>query len=303
MKKVKEKYHGLNDVTKAYLQLHLCVFLWGFTAILGKLISIAALPLVWWRVAFTVLSLLFIKGLFNKLRQIPRHKIGIYMFIGVLVCTHWALFYASIKASNASVGVLCMALSPIFAAFIEPLYFKRRIQWFEIMLSLIVIPGMYLVTQNISASMIVGLLYGIASALFASWFSTLNKKYIEDSDPVAITFLELGSAWIFLSVIMAVALVAGYEFTFMPADNDWLYLLLLSIVCTAIPYVLSLVSLKHISVFATTLTINLEPVYGIFLAWILLQEDKEVDGGFYIGVLIILVSVFSYPFLKRLVKY
>lgn len=303
MKRAKEKYHSLNNVTKAYLQLHLCVFLWGFTAILGKLISVAALSLVWWRVAFTTLSLLFVKRLFSKLREIPRRKVGIYMFIGILVCTHWVLFYASIKASNASVGVLCMALSPIFTAFIEPLYFRRRILWFEILLSLVVIPGMYLVTQNISASMITGLVYGIFSALFASWFSTLNKKYIEDSDPVAITFLELGSAWIFLSVIMLVSAAAGMELSFIPKENDWLYLILLSVACTAVPYVLSLMSLKYISVFATNLTINLEPVYGIFLAWILLQEDKEVDSGFYLGVLIILASVFSYPFLKRLAKF
>lgn len=301
--RAKAKYQQLDNVAKAYVQLHICVFLWGFTAILGKLISIAALPLVWWRVAITTTSLLFVGGLITKLKSIPRRKIGTYMFIGVLVCIHWVFFYASIKASNASVGVLCMALSPIFTAFIEPLYFKRRILWFEIALSLLVIPGMYLVTQNISASMITGLLFGIISALFAAWFSTLNKKYIENADPVSITFLELGSAWVFLSLILPLTGLIGYEYSFWPSKSDWFYLFALAIVCTTIPYILSLMSLKYISAFATTLTINLEPVYGIFLAWIILHEDKEVSPGFYLGVIIILFSVFSYPFLKRLAKF
>lgn len=301
--KVGTKYHQLDNVAKAYLQLHLCVFLWGFTAILGKLISIAALPLVWWRVAITTTSLLLVGGLIKNLRSIPRRKIGTYMFIGILVCIHWVFFYASIKASNASVGVLCMALSPIFTAFIEPLYFKRRILWFEIVLSVLVIPGMYLVTQNISSTMITGLMFGIISALFAAWFSTLNKKYIENADPVSITFIELGSAWVFLSILLPLTGLFGYNYTFWPTSSDWIYLFILAIVCTTIPYILSLMSLKYISAFATTLTINLEPVYGIFLAWIILHEDKEVSPGFYLGVVIIFLSVFSYPFLKRLAKF
>lgn len=301
--KAKAKYHQLDNVAKAYLQLHLCVFLWGFTAILGKLISIAALPLVWWRVAITTTSLLLVGGLIKNLRSIQRRKIGTYMFIGILVCIHWVFFYASIKASNASVGVLCMALSPIFTAFIEPLYFKRRILWFEILLSVLVIPGMYLVTQNISSNMITGLMYGIISALFAAWFSTLNKKYIENADPVSITFIELGSAWVFLSILLPFTGLIGYDYSFWPTSSDWIYLFILAIVCTTIPYILSLMSLKYISAFATTLTINLEPVYGIFLAWVILHEDREVNPGFYLGVVIIFLSVFSYPFLKRLAKF
>lgn len=301
--KAKAKYHALDNVAKAYVQLHICVFLWGFTAILGKLITIAALPLVWWRVFLTSCSLLLVTGLFKKLRAIPRRKVATYMFIGILVCIHWVFFYASIKASNASVGVLCMALSPIFTAFLEPFYFKKRILFIEILLSLMVIPGMYLVTQNISSNMIIGLVFGIISALFAAWFSVLNKKHIDTADPVSITFLELGSAWLFLCILLPIAGWAGYSFQFWPTHHDWIYLLILSVVCTAIPFILSLKSLKYISAFATTLTINLEPVYGIFLAWVILHEDKEVTPGFYLGVVIIFISVFSYPFLKRYAKF
>lgn len=303
MKRIsKASYQALDPVTRAYLDLHLCVFLWGFTAILGKLISIAALSLVWWRVGLTCLSLIFMKNLRSNIKEIPRAKLLTYMLIGIFVCSHWVLFYASIKASNASVGVLCMAITPIFTAFMEPFFFKRRILLVEIILSVLVVPGMYLVTQNISSSMYLGLLFGLGSAFMASLFSILNKRYIKNADPISITFLELGSAFIFLSIVLPISLYYNDQISFWPQNLDWLYLIVLSVLCTSIPYILSLHSLKHISAFTTNLTINLEPVYGIFFAWILLKENKEVTPGFYLGVAIILVSVFSYPFLKKLVK-
>lgn len=303
MKRIsKDWYHALNPLTRAYLDLHICVFLWGFTAILGKLISIAALSLVWWRVGFTCLSLVFLKGLRANLKNIPRRKLITYMGIGILVCSHWIFFYASIKASNASVGVLCMAITPIFTSFLEPVFFKKRIFWVEILLSLLVVPGMYLVTQNISESMYLGLFFGLISSFMASLFSILNKKYITNADPVSITFLELGSAFIFLSIIMPFIFLFQTQLTFWPQHYDWIYLLLLSIFCTSIPYILSLHSLKHLSAFTTNLAINLEPIYGIFFAWILLKENKEVSPGFYLGVIIIMISVFSYPFLKKAFK-
>lgn len=294
---------ALDPITRAYLDLHLCVFLWGFTAILGKLITIAALSLVWWRVGLTCLSLVFMKNLRSNIKEIPRAKLLTYMLIGIFVCSHWVLFYASIKASNASVGVLCMAITPIFTAFMEPFFFKRRILLVELILSVLVVPGMYLVTQNISSSMYMGLLFGLGSAFMASLFSILNKRYIKNADPISITFLELGSAFIFLSIVLPITMYFYEHISFWPQNLDWFYLIVLSVLCTSIPYILSLHSLKHISAFTTNLTINLEPVYGIFFAWILLKENKEVTPGFYLGVIIILVSVFSYPFLKKLVKF
>ncbi len=303
MKRIsKTAYLALDPVTRAYLDLHLCVFLWGFTAILGKLISIAALSLVWWRVGLTCLSLIFMKNLRANIREIPKAKLLTYMLIGIFVCSHWVLFYASIKASNASVGVLCMAITPIFTSFMEPFFFRRRVLLIEIILSILVVPGMYLVTQNISSTMYLGLLFGLGSAFMASLFSILNKKYIKNADPISITFLELGSAFIFLSFVLPITLYFNNSISFWPQHYDWIYLIVLSVFCTSIPYILSLHSLKHLSAFTTNLAINLEPIYGIFFAWILLKENKEVNSGFYLGVVIILLSVFSYPFLKKLVK-
>jgi drug/metabolite transporter (DMT)-like permease len=137
----------------------------------------------------------------------------------------------------------------------------------------------------------------------ASAFSILNKKYITNADPVSITFLELGSVFIFLSLIMPFIFLAYPELSFWPVGADWAYLLLLSILCTSIPFILSLHSLKHLSAYTTNMAINLEPIYGIFFAWILLKENKEVTPGFYLGVAIILASVFSYPLLKKIFKY
>jgi len=242
------------------------------------------------------------KNLSANIREIPRAKLLTYMLIGIFVCCHWVLFYASVKASNASVGVLCMAITPIFTAFMEPFFFRRRILFIEILLSILVVPGMYLVTQNISSSMYLGLLLGLGSAFMASLFSILNKKYIKNADPISITFIELGSAFLFLCVVLPIVLYFNHQVSFWPQHFDWIYLIILSVFCTSVPYILSLYSLKHLSAFTTNLAINLEPIYGIFFAWILLKENKEVNPGFYLGVVIILVSVFSYPFLKKIVK-
>ncbi len=292
----------MNSVTKAYIQLHICVFLWGFTAILGKVISISALPLVWWRVLLTCVALIFTKNLFGQLKTISRRNLLIYAGIGILVSIHWIFFYAAIKASNASVGVLCMAFTPVCTTFIDPFFMKRRIRWYELVLSLIAVLGMYFVVQEVDPKMIIGIGFGLFSAFMAATFSVLNKIYILDADPIPITFIELASGFVFISIVLPFYQYSTPEMQFMPVTMDWIYLIVLSVGCTAVPFVLSLYSLRYLSAFITNLSINLEPVYGIVLAWLLLGEDKELTPGFYFGVLIILLSVFSYPFLKKLSK-
>ncbi|MEL7222871.1 MAG: DMT family transporter, partial [Bacteroidota bacterium] len=166
---------------------------------------------------------------------------------------------------------------------------------------LLIIPGMALVVNNIAVDMLWGVAAGLASAFLAASFSTLNKKYMGDIQPIRITFIELSSAWGFLSIVLLVMLITGQDIgRFWPASGmDWFYLLILVFFCTSLAYTLSLRALKHISAFASNLTVNLEPVYGIILAWLLLDEQKELSPGFYWGVLIILLAVFSYPLLKR----
>ncbi len=290
----------MNPVTKAYLELHIAVFLFGFTAILGDLITLPALSLVWWRVLFTSFSLVFLIRVMRLFRRLPRAQILRFMGIGVLVALHWLAFYGAVKLANASIALVAMATTSFFTAFIEPLLMRRRVIWYEIALGLLIIPGMVLVVNGMELSMLTGLGVGFLSAFLAALFATLNKKFIGDHNAMEVTFLELGSAWLFLSLVLPVYfLLADEAIAIWPVRLDWLYLLVLSLLCTTLAYVLALRALRHLSAFASNLTINLEPVYGIVMAWIILKDHESLNQHFYWGVVIIILAVFSYPLLKK----
>lgn len=289
----------MNPVQRAYLELHIAVFLFGFTAILGDLIQLSALVIVWWRVLITSLSLVFVVKVVRLFQTMPRKLILQYMAIGTLVALHWLCFYGAIKYSNASITLVCMATTSFFTAFLEPMILRRRLQWYQVLLGLLIIPGMMLVVHNIQLSMMVGVWVGLLSAFLAALFATLNKVLIDKSPPMQITFLELGSAWIFLSFFLPFYFAQNPSAPLWPNKLDWGYLLVLALLCTTLAYVLSLRALKHLSAFASNLTVNLEPVYGILLAWVLLNEHEELAPGFYWGVVIILLAVFSHPVLKK----
>ena len=289
----------MNDTQKAYFQLHIAVILFGFTAILGDLISLSALLLVWWRVLITSFSLLFLIGFGRKLLSIPRKRILQYMGIGILVALHWVCFFGSIKFANASVGLVCYATTSFFTSFLEPVITKRSFRWYEMSLAVIIIPGMILVVNNVDFSMILGVWIGLLSAFLASLFAIFNKKYIEDADPYSITFLELGSGWLFISLALPFYLMHEENVSFFPNPADWIYLLVLALLCTTFAYVISLKALKYVTAFAANLTLNLEPVYGIILAVLILKENKELGTGFYLGSALILLSVVFYPVIKN----
>lgn len=286
---------------RAFIELHIAVLLFGLTAILGDLIQLTALLIVWWRVLITSVSLAPWAKLRQLSRDIPRVMIRRYVGIGVLVALHWLTFYGSIKLANASIALVCMATTSFFTAFLEPLIVKRAFRWYEMVMGLLIIPGMALVVSNIQGGMVLGMITGLSSAFLAATFGTLNKKYIDESDPIRITFIELSSSWVFLSIVLVVMLVTGQPTGpwWAPSWTDWLYLLILALLCTSLAYVLSLRALAHISAFAANLTINMEPVYGIVLAWLLLNEHQELGTGFYYGVVVIMVTVFSYPLVRK----
>jgi drug/metabolite transporter (DMT)-like permease len=289
----------MNSIRRAYFELHIAVFLFGFTAILGDIIQLSALLIVWWRVLITSISLLFLIRALRLFRTMPRHLILKFMGIGVLVALHWLAFYGAIKFSNASITLVCMATTSFFTSLIEPLILRKRVKGYELLLGLLIIPGMVLIVNSTALSMMTGIWVGLASAFLAALFATLNKRLIDEAHPLDITFLELGSAWLFLSLILPWYLLQTPEAQLIPSWTDIGYLLILSLLCTTFAYVLALRALKFISAFASNLTVNLEPVYGIILAWLILKENEELNPGFYWGVLIILLAVFSYPLLKR----
>lgn len=293
----------MSDKLRAYLFLHFCVFLWGFTAILGKLISLKALPLVWWRVLLCSLTLWLVLPK-AQLRGIPRAVFGQMLGVGMLVGLHWLCFYGAIKLSNASVAVTTMATTSFFSALAEPLLLRQRIKWFELGLGILILPGMALVVGNIDWNMRLGFAVGVLGALLAAVFTSLNKRILDRNPPppLAMSFVELSGGLLVTSLVLPFALWQTPELSCWPLDWDWLWMFILAWVCTLLPYYLTLRAMRHISAFATNLTINLEPVYGVLLAGFFFREDKELAPGFYLGVGIILLAVFSHPFLKEVVE-
>ena len=293
----------LSAIQKAYIQLHVAIFLWGFTAILGDLISLDAIPLVWWRVLLTSISIFFLIPLYQNLKALKRRTILRFSGIGMLIGLHWILFFASIKLSNPSIALICMATGSFFTAILEPIVLKQRIKGYEILLGMMILPGMILIVNNTELSMMNGIWAGVLSALLAAIFTVLNKKYIEDIEPKIMTFLEMSTAWIMVSLMLPVVYFLEPEsFNMVPSLPDIGYLCVLAFLCTTLAFILSLKSLKHLSAFTSNLSINLEPVYGIVMAALLLNDLEELNYRFYIGCAVILLAVFTYPLIKLYYK-
>lgn len=275
---------------RAWLQLHFCVVLWGFTAIFGKLITLAALPLVWWRMTLVGAALLLVPKFWAGLSGLPTRLIAVYAGIGVFVALHWLTFYGSIKLSNASIGATCMALTPVFMAFIEPLVVKRRFDPRELLFGLAVIPGVVLVVGGTPAGMRLGIAVGTLSVLFIAVFGALNKRFIGRTNALTVTGVEMGAGALFLALV-APLLPAGEALFALPSQHDALLLAALAMGCTLLPFALSLIAMRQLSAFSTALALNLEPVYAIVFAIVLLEEQRELAWSFYLGVAIILAVV------------
>jgi drug/metabolite transporter (DMT)-like permease len=285
-------------VKKAYLELHLAVFLFGFTAILGKVISLSELPLVWYRLLLTCPGLLIILLWTRRPVHLPWQEIRKLGGIGILVSLHWLTFYGSIKASNASVTLSCLAATTLFTSVLEPLITGRKFRWYEAGIGVFIILGIYLIF-TFQQMYLTGILLGLLSAFLAALFSVLNKKLIQGRDTYVVTFYELSAGLLFLTLIIPLYLWHNPEMNWTPDMKDWLWLGILAWLCTVLAYTLSLNALRYISAFTSNLTINLEPVYGIVLAWLLLNEHEQLHAGFYVGTGIILLSVGIYPLIKK----
>jgi drug/metabolite transporter (DMT)-like permease len=288
----------MSPANKAQLQIHFCVLLWGFTAILGRLITLPALALVLWRMLIVVAVLALLPSVWRSLRAMPKRLIAAYAGIGVLVALHWLTFYAAIKLANASVGATCMAVGPVFLAIVEPLIARSRFDARELILGLLVIPGVVLVVGGVPQAMQVGLAIGVVSALLVALFGALNKRLVEHADPLTVTGIELG-AGVVLLVLLAPFLPHDGPMFPLPDTRDAILLLALALGCTLLPYSLALKALRQLSAYSVQLATNLEPVYAILLAIALLGEQRELSPSFYAGVVIILLSVLAHPLLAR----
>ena len=286
----------MTPVAKAQWQMHFCVLLWGFTAILGKAITLDAMALVVWRMGLVAAALLLVPRVWRGLRAMPGRQLAIYAGIGFLVALHWLTFYGAIKLANASVAVTCIALATVFVPLVEPWITGQRFQPRELLLGVAVVPGVALVVGGVPAEMYLGIVVGTISALLVAFFGALNKRHVERGDPLTVTFVELGAGGLFLALSTPLLPWFGSPLV-LPGLLDGALLLVLAMACTLLPFALSLVALRHLSAFAAQLAVNLEPVYAIVLAIVLLGEQRELGAMFYAGVAIILVGVFAHPLL------
>ena len=288
----------MQPVRRARLQIHGCVLLWGFTAILGKLIALPALPLVWWRMLLVTTALALWPPVWRGLRAMPARLRWAYAGIGALVALHWLSFYAAIKLSDASVGATCIALGPVFLALVEPAIARRRFDPRELLIAVAVVPGVMLVVGGVPHGMRAGIAVGTCSALLVALFGAFNKRLVDRGDPLTVTALELGAGALFLTALAPLLPHAGTAFP-LPDTRDSLLLLALAFGCTLLPFALALVALRRLSAFGVQMVTNLEPVYAIVLAIVLLHEQRQLAWPFYLGVAVILAAVFAHPLLQR----
>ncbi len=280
---------------RAYIELHIAVVLLAFTAILGDLISLSASVLVWWRTLIACLGIGLFLRITGRIRMDwVRTHTKIYV-LGGLIAIHWICFFGSIKLANASTALICFATISFFAAWIEPWITKRKRETHEIIFGLMVIPGIMLIAGQAEGQVLTGIILGVIAALLVAIITSLEKKWITETDPEHMTFIQLAGAWFAMcSWIAAEYFISGIDH-FLPRGLDIIYLLILGLVCTCIAWVLATRSIRTLTAFDSIMVINLEAVYGILMALVLLGDTKELTPTFYIGASIILASVFIHP--------
>lgn len=280
----------LNALKKAFLQLHFAVILAGFTAILGKLITLNEGLLTSYRMLLSAIILALILFFQKELKKLSWRNTLTLFGVGAIISLHWVSFYGSIKYSNVSVSVTCLSTIGFFTSLFEPLIMRRRVDFVEVFLGLLAIAGVYLIF-NFYPEYKTGIIFGIVSAMLACLFPIINKSLLGRFSPNTVTVYEMTGGFFALCFILPIYFQFFPPQYFLPTSEDWLWLLILAGICTVFAFNLSLNALKHISAFTTNLTYNFEPVYSIILAFIIFKENKFLGAGFYFGFALILLAV------------
>jgi drug/metabolite transporter (DMT)-like permease len=283
---------------KAYFYLHISILLWGFTGIFGRAIQLEEGVLVWYRLLFAVPGMYLAARYFTTFKRLPFRDVVKVSKVGFIIVMHWLCFYGAIKYSNVSVSVSCLSTVAVFTVLIETILHKKKMNISELLLALLSVFGMYLIF-TFQQIYLKGIILGLFAAAFASYFTILNKKLTDEYDSYALSFYELLTGMIYLSILMPLYLFIFPTNKIIPSGNEWLMLFVFSIFCTVIPFNLSLKALQKLSAFTSNLSINLEPVYGIILAIFIFKEQRELSPGFYIGTSIILFAVILYMWMKH----
>jgi drug/metabolite transporter (DMT)-like permease len=285
------------EISKNLIILHITVFVWGFTGILGALISIDATHLVWYRVLIAFISL-YGYFLFKKISiRVSLETFLKLFFTGAIVAAHWILFFQSIKLSTVSVALVSLSSLTLFTAILEPLLKRQKISGLEIFTGLMIISGIYMIFK-FESRYSVGIISGLLSALCASIFSIINSKQIQNRPAPIISFYELIGAWVWVSLYLLIS--EGLKAPVSLNPSDLFFLLILGTVCTSLAYVAGVAVMKELSAFRVALITNLEPVYGIILAFMFFGKREQMTPGFYAGAIIVLGTIFLYPYLKSI---
>ncbi|TPN85321.1 DMT family transporter [Aquimarina algicola] len=296
-----------NVELRNYLHLHFIVFIWGFTAILGELITIDALPLVWYRMLLAS-GFIFLYIFFKKIPlKVSKKSFLILLSAGVVIALHWITFFAAIKVSNVSITLAMLSTGAFFTSILEPVFYKRKLIWYEVFFGVLVILGLYIIFK-VEGDYFLGIIYALCSAFLSSVFSVINGKLAKQNDSSMISFYELlcgvGVITIYLLVRTFIGTtIEGFSWSFFQlSTSDWLYLLVLASVCTAYAFIGSVQVMKYLSPYTVMLTINLEPVYGILLAYMIFGEEEKMSPQFYYGAIIILSTVILNGIIKNAKK-
>ena len=287
---------GSNNL-KSHLNLHLIVFIWGFTAVLGELITVREASLVWYRMLLAGIFLLLYLLVTKKSFRLPIKAILQLTGVGFLIAIHWIYFFKAINISNVSITLAMFSMGSFFAAILEPLFYKRNMLWYEVLFGLIIIAGLFIIMQ-VEIKYLEGILCALFSVFIGVLFTLLNGKLIQKYDSSVITLYEFFAGFLFVSVFLF------FDEKFIPAffnvtTKDWIYILILASVCTAYAFTASVNVMKKLSPYTVMLTTNLEPVYGIILAYFIIGEDEKMSLPFYIGSAIILLTVILNGIIKN----
>lgn len=279
-----------------YIHLHFIVFIWGFTAVLGALISLDAIPLVWYRMGIASILIIAFIFLLRKKIRFPAKVLFGFFFAGLCIALHWLAFFGAIKVSNVSITLSVMATGAFFTSFLEPIFFGRKIILYEVIFGILVIVGLYIIFQA-ETDYVTGIVLALASAFLGALFSVLNGKYVAQYEASVISMYELSFGTLCITVYLLFTGSFTPEF-FQISANDWTYLIILASICTAYAFIASVHVMKWLSPYTVMLTVNLEPVYGILLALLVFGETEYMKPQFYYGALIILVTVLANGVLK-----
>jgi drug/metabolite transporter (DMT)-like permease len=289
----------VRPTTKAYCLIHGAVLAWGFTSVLGRLITLQAFALVWWRLCFSVLALAAVPRVWRGVWGLHPRRAAAHAGVGALLGAHFVAFYEAVKLGNASVAATCLAVAPALVALLDPLLRGHRPDTRELLLGCALAPGVALVVGGVPTAMHAGIVVGVSAAAIVALVAVLNKRLVGEADPLTVTWLQLGGGLALLT-LLTTALGGTWVSLHLPSPGprDAVLLAILALPCTVLPTAAYFAALRHLSAFGIQLTINLEPVYAVVLAIPLLGEQRQLGPRFYLGMLILLGAVFGHALLS-----